>query len=325
MNHKQIQAPGAASPVQSATSGYASEPAPFNITFLALNVVRCEAMHRLIFHNDRIIDLADARIAPTIAGLLYGWGVFTTLRIYDGKAFAFDRHWKRLVLHAEKARVPVPLDLKQARRAIETLIFENSVEQGRARLTLLKGDAGPWRPESSQESDLLIFISSDAPSPRTEIALTLSRYRILSSAVLAGVKQTALLENLFAREEARSRLFNEAVMLNERGEIVSATSANIFWVQGDEVFTPSLSTGCVAGITRLFVQEIAKRWNLHVVQGGFPIDRLLHAREVFLTSTAHEVTIVSSFDSKQYNNKQARIAKLLSREFQKLARDVKMS
>ncbi len=288
------------------------------------NAFQFASMHRLIYHNDRIIDAADARISPTAAGLLYGWGVFTTLRIYDGKAFAFDRHWKRLMIHAERSRVPVALDLKQATRAIDKLITANSVEQGRARLTLLRGDAGSWRVEPGSETEFLIFTSSEAPRARADLALTLSPYRVLSTALLAGVKQTAMLENLFALEEARSRDFNEAVLLNERGEIVSAAAANIFWVQGDEVCTPSLATGCVSGITRHFIHEITTRWKLHLVEGSFPVQRLLDAREVFLTSTVREVTIVSSFDAKQYNNKQARIAKLISREFQKLVRDAKI-
>jgi branched-subunit amino acid aminotransferase/4-amino-4-deoxychorismate lyase len=275
-------------------------------------------MHSLIFHNDRIVEVSESRIAPTIGGLLYGWGVFTTLRIYDGKPFAFDLHWKRLLLHAEKARVSVPIDVKRARRALDKLIEANSVEQGRARLTLLKGDAGSWRVEPGRESEFLIFTASEAPRARAELAITLSPYRVLSTSLLAGVKQTALLENLFALEEARLRDFNEAVLLNERGEIVSATAANIFWVQGDEIFTPSLATGCVAGVTRHFVHEIALRWKLHVVEGGFTVQRLLDARELFLTSTARGVAIVSSFDAKQYSNRQARIAKLISREFQKL-------
>ena len=278
-------------------------------------------MHHLIFHNDKIVDAAGARIAPTSAGLLYGWGVFTTLRIHNRRAFAFDRHWKRLTKHAEGVHIQVPLDLKQARRAIDKLIAANVVDQGRARLTLLKGDAGTWRVEPERETEFLIFTSPELAAPRTDLALTLSPYRLLSTALLAGVKQTAMLENLFALEEARSRQFHEAVLLNERGEIVSATAANIFWVQGDEVFTPSLATGCIGGITRQFIHEIAKRWKLHLVEGSFPVQRLLDAREVFLTSTAREVTIVSSFDAKQYTNRQARIAKLISREFQKLMRD----
>jgi len=282
-------------------------------------------MHPLIFQNDRIVDAGEAKIAPTIAGLLYGWGVFTTLRICDGKPFAFDLHWKRLLLHAEKTRVEVSFDLKQARRALDKLIAVNAVDHGRARLTLLKGDAGSWRVEPGPATEFLIFTSSDVPRARADLALTVSPYRVLSTALLAGVKQTAMLENVFALEEARSRDFNEAVMLNERGEIVSATAANIFWVQGDEVFTPSLSTGCVAGVTRHFVHEIATKWKLHLVEGGFPIQRLLDAREVFLTSTAREVTIASSFDAKRYPNKQARIAKLIAREFQKLIRGAKIA
>ncbi|HXI90676.1 MAG TPA: aminotransferase class IV, partial [Blastocatellia bacterium] len=158
-------------------------------------------MHSLIYQNDRIIDAKDARIAPTAAGLLYGWGVFTTLRIYDGKPFAFERHWKRLMNHAETARVPAALDLKHARRAIDKLIAANKVEQGRARLTLLKGDAGSWRVEPGKETEFLIFTSSEIPQARADLALTLSPYRVLSTALLAGVKQTAMLENLFALEE----------------------------------------------------------------------------------------------------------------------------
>ena len=278
-------------------------------------------MDRLIYHNDHIIDSTEARIAPTMAGLLYGWGVFTTLRIYDGKAFGFDRHWKRLIKHAEKARITVLPDLKSIRRAIDKLISANSVVHGRARLTLLKGDAGSWRTGPGPQTESLIFTSSEVPRVSSDLALTLSPYRILSTALLAGVKQTAMLENLFALEEARSRGFNEALLLNERGEMVSTAAANIFWVQGDEIFTPSLATGCVAGITRHFIRQLTTRWKLHLVEGSFPIQRLLDAREVFLTSTAREVSIVSSFDSKEYSIKQARIARLLSREFQKLVRD----
>ena len=281
-------------------------------------------MHSLIYHNNQIIDVKESRIPPTSAGLIYGWGVFTNLRIYGGEAFAFDRHWNRLVAHAEKARVPVALDLKNARMALDKLITANSVKQGRARITLLKGETGSWRSESGVDSELLMFTSEEASSARDDLTLTLSPYRLLSTALLAGIKQTAMLENLFALEEARSRNFNEAVLLNERGEIVSATAANIFWVIGDEVFTPSISTGCVSGITRHFIHEIAVRWKLHLVEGSFPVQRLLEAREVFLTSTAREVSIVSSFDAKQYSNRQAKISKLISREFQKLTRDAKI-
>ncbi|HEX8185955.1 MAG TPA: aminotransferase class IV, partial [Blastocatellia bacterium] len=225
-------------------------------------------MDRLIYHNEGIIDAPDARVAPTLAGVLYGWGVFTTLRIYDGKAFEFERHWERLLRHAEKARVSVPIDGKQASQALAELVAANSTAQGRARLTVLKGEAGSWRGVSDRPAEVLIFTSSEMPRPRSELAITISPYRLLSTSQLAGIKQTAMLENLFALEEARARGFADAVMLNERGEVVATTAANLFWVQGDEVFTPSLGTGCVAGVTRRIVQEIIARWQLHLVEGS---------------------------------------------------------
>lgn len=282
-------------------------------------------MDRLIYHNDRIIDIADARIDPQSAGLLYGWGVFTTLRIYNGAAFALDRHLERLLRHAEKARIDTPIDLNTARHAINDLIAANAVEQGRARLTLLKRDAGAWRVESARETELLIFTSSEPVRSTRELTLTISPIRLHASSPLAGIKQTSLIEQLLALEEARSRQFSEAVLLNERGEIVSATAGNIFWVEGDELYTPSLATGCIAGITRGFIYDVARRMGLHLVEGGFPVQRLLDASEVFITSTTREVAPVVSFDIKEYNQKQSRLTRLLAREFQKLVRNAKIT
>jgi 4-amino-4-deoxychorismate lyase len=281
-------------------------------------------MDRLIYHNDRIVESGEARIEPQSAGLLYGWGVFTTMRIYSGAAFALDRHFERLLRHAEKARINSALDLNTIRRAVNELITVNSVEHGRARLTLLKGEAGAWRSEAARESELLIFTASESPRAARNLTLTISPLRLHSSGPLSGVKQTSLIEHLLALDEARSRQFSEAVLINERGEMVSATAGNIFWVEGDELYTPSLATGCIAGITRGFVYDLTRRIGVHLVEGGFPVQRLLDANEVFITSTAREIAPVVSFDIKEYNQKQARLTRLLAREFQKLVRNAKI-
>lgn len=250
--------------------------------------------------------------------------MFTTVRIYGGVAFAFDRHWDRLERHSEQARIPMPISREEAERALKELIAANCVSDGRARVTILQGEAGSWQSGSARQSEALIFTSSERPRPRRDIALTLSPYRVLSHGPLAGVKRTAMLENLLALEEARARGFNEAIMLNERGEIVGATSANIFWVEGGDLFTPSLGTGCVAGITRQIVLEIAHRMRIKVFEGGFTVQNLLGASEVFLTSTAREIALVSSFDLRAYDAGSARITPHLIREFHKLIRDAKI-
>ncbi len=282
-------------------------------------------MDPLIYHNGRIVNVTDARIAPTSAGVLYGWGVFTTLRVYNGKVFQLDRHWERLIRHAEIAEIPPPLSLEEARDAFSNLVKANSLDHGRARITILKGGAGAWRVGSPQQSDVLMFTSREEIRPSSPIAITISPYRVLSHGPLAGVKRTAMLENLLALEEARARNFSEAVMVNERGEITGAAAANVFWSEGGEIYTPSLGTGCIAGITRSIVHEIAERAGIHVVEGGFPIQRLLDAGEVFLTSTARGIAPVSSFDVKQYNLGRARLTKLIAREFQKMTRGARIT
>ncbi len=277
-------------------------------------------MDRLIYHNDRIVDAAEAEVLPTLAGALYGWGVFTTARIYEGKVFAFERHWERITRDGEKARISVPFELEQARRAVDELVEANKAREGRVRLTLLKGEAGGWRIEPGRESEFFIFTSSETIRPRRETAITMSPYRMLSFGPLAGVKRTAMLENLLALEEARSRGFAEAVMLNERGEMVSVTSANLFWIERDELYTPSPATGCIAGVTRALVCETARKMGIHVVEGSFTVQSLLDANEVFLTSTTREISSVTSFDIKEYDHKLARLTRHINREFQKLLR-----
>jgi 4-amino-4-deoxychorismate lyase len=171
---------------------------------------------------------------------------------------------------------------------------------------------------------VLIFTTSDAARPPSPIALTVSPYRLLSSGPLTGIKRTAMIENLLAYDEARSRDFDEAVLLNERGEMVGATAANLFWAQGDELFTPSLATGAIPGITRRYVIELAARARLHVVEGSFTTQRLLDAREAFLTSTTREIAPVASYDVKQYNPREANITRVIQRRFRELTRDARM-
>jgi branched-chain amino acid aminotransferase len=281
-------------------------------------------MDRLIFHNEQIVEATSATVAATLAGVQYGWGIFTTLRAYEGKVFAFDRHFERLVKHSEKARVPFFLNQNSTKRAIDELIQANALVNGRVRLTILKGIAGSWRTLQERESEVFIFSTSEQLQKPRDLNLTISPYRLLSSNPLAGVKRTAMLENLLAYDEARSRNFDEAVMLNERGEIVSATAGNIFWVEGNELCTPSLGTGCIAGITRAQVLEIAKRINIHVVEASFPLPRLLDASEVFLTSTARGITLIKSYDFKTYDIRLASMTRNISHQFKKLTTNAKM-
>jgi branched-chain amino acid aminotransferase len=142
-----------------------------------------------------------------------------------------------------------------------------------------------------------------APNPhkaRGPLAITVSPYRVSTSSPLAGIKCTAYLGNLIAFEEARARGFGEAVVLDERGEVVEATTANVFWVRDGELYTPSLQTTCLAGVTRRLVLEAAARRRLSVVEGSFGLGAVRDADEVFLTNSGWGVLQVAEFDIHRY-------------------------
>lgn len=126
------------------------------------------------------------------------------------------------------------------------------------------------------------------------LKLTVSPFRINSQSPLAGVKSANYLENLLSLEEAKRRGFDEAVRLNEKDEVVSAATANIFWTRGGEIFTPALAAGALRGTTRDFLLE-----NFAVCQRRAALEELKSADEIFLTSAGIGVAKVGILESRK--------------------------
>src|SRR5450631_3112216 len=82
-------------------------------------------MHRFLLHNDEIREAAETSLAAGQVGLLAGWGVFSTLRVYDGVMFAWERHWKRMQTDAARLHVPFPADPQWLESRLQRLIEAN--------------------------------------------------------------------------------------------------------------------------------------------------------------------------------------------------------
>jgi branched-subunit amino acid aminotransferase/4-amino-4-deoxychorismate lyase len=150
------------------------------------------------------------------------------------------------------------------------------------------------------------------------MSLAVSPYRFNTFSPLAGIRSLNYLEQVLSWEEAQARDFDEAVMLNERGEIVSATMANIFWAREGTLHTPALSTGAIAGITRGAVVELAGKQFIPVIEGVYDLGDLTEAEEIFLTSASLGVALVTTFDFRQYSVATANICARLSDAFRDL-------
>ena len=262
-------------------------------------------MHPRIIYNNRLVEATKARVPSVTAATLYGRGVFTTLAVYQSRPFLWPEHWARLASHAEKVGVDCKtFDRDGVRKLLAKLIEANDVEEGRARITLLDGTGGgAWKASGtdSRRTNLLIT-TGDAARPPAEngLALTVSPHRINTLSPLVGVKCVNYLDHLMSWDEARARDFDEAVVLNERGEIASAAVANIFWVKDGTIHTPALTTGALAGTTRARVITLAGALSVPLVEGVYELSHLGDADEIFLTSAGLGVGVVTTFDFHRY-------------------------
>jgi branched-subunit amino acid aminotransferase/4-amino-4-deoxychorismate lyase len=260
------------------------------------------AMHPHVILNNRLVKAADARLPAVSASAMYGRGVYTTVAVHRGRAFLWDAHWSRLLAHAERAGVECDFGDNETALALARLIEANKIERGRARVHLLaRAVRDRWKfvGGDGRASDLLM-LTADALAHADTLALTVSPYRVNTCSPLVGVKCVSRLEHVLAWEEARGRDFDEAVVLNERGEIAGATHANLFFIKHGTAHTPALATGALAGTTRARIIELAEELAVPVVEGAYSLHDLGEADEIFLTSSALGVEIVTDFDFHRY-------------------------
>src|SRR5216683_1586566 len=219
-----------------------------------------------VLHNDSLLPIEKVRLSPGQAGLICGWGLFTTIRISRGEAFAYERHWRRLEKDAALIRLPMPYTAAKVRVHLHEVIRANNVAEGCARI-----------------------YSAPLPEYREPVRLGLRAHGRHAASPLAGVKSISWLPNVWAVAEAQKEGFDEVVLLNERGEVAECTAANIFAVRNRKIYTPPLNSGCLEGVTRGILSEIAPEAGINVVEQTLRPEDLYSADEVFISSTNRNI------------------------------------
>src|SRR6516162_3926746 len=246
-------------------------------------------IHRFVFHNDEVKPVEKTRWSPGQGGLICGWGLFTTVRIVRGEAFAYERHWRRLEKDAALIRLPLIYSGARVRVQLQELIRTNRVKEGCARIYLVWNTVGSWKSDEKMAEVDLVITTADLPHYPEMVRLALREHGRHAASPLAGVKTISWLDSVWAAEEAKREGYDEVVLLNERGEVSECTAANIFAVRNDKVITPPLSSGCLEGVTRGVLMEIAAEAGTAVVEQAMRPEDLYVAEEVFITSTNRNV------------------------------------
>jgi len=268
----------------------------------ASSSARIKAMHRFLLHNDEIREAGDLGLSPGQVGLLSGWGVFSTLRVYDGVMFAFERHWERMRRDAERIRVPFPAQPEWLESRLQRLIEANQSAPSKPlnatlRVVVVRNRGGLYEgPGIHRDFDTIAFTVDMVRWPET-VKLGLVPHGRHAASEFAGTKYTSWAENLTRYERAHQQGLDEVILLNERGEVAECTSANVFIVDSDRrVWTPPLSSGGLGGITRAGLLEEIRDPEIAIAEKPLLPSDLSSASEVFVTSTTRELLPVVSIE-----------------------------
>ncbi len=259
-------------------------------------------MHKFVFHNDNLLPLEQVRLSPGQAGLLNGWGVFTTIRTYEGQPFAFERHWKRLTTDAHRIDLPMDQSEAQVRERLMELLRANEVVDGCARIYLVYNKIGIWSSREQMPTVDLIMYTTDLPLRVGPVKLGVQLNGRHAAHPLAGTKVTSWLQNVWLAEQAHARGFEDMVLVNERDEVAECTAGNLYCAKAGSVLTPPLSSGCLAGVSRQILLEEAERIGVSISEHVMGLEEFLDSDEIFITSTTRQVQLVSHIEERKFTH-----------------------
>ena len=250
--------------------------------------------------NNQIIKEDQAFISVGERGFRFGDGAFETCRIVDGIIYNSEAHFARLKSGLEAIKIKIELhDLKNN---CQKLIEKNSLKNGLIRIYISRGIGSLGYLPLADIKPLTVIETLEIPKLKaSSLKLCLSEITKISIKSLPiNYKLAQGLNSILARIEAARQGYFDAVLLNEAGEICEASSANIFWIKNDILYTASEECGILLGTAR---QKIIDLSPIKIVKVRAKIDELLNADEVFLTNASLGVMAVDQFIEKKYQQK----------------------
>lgn len=253
-----------------------------------------------IYINGDYLPENEVKISPFDHGFLYGLGVFETFRIYDGHPFLLDDHFQRLAKGAKELNIELKLEKQDVEVALLNLLTLNNLKDAYVRLNISAGEAPiGLQTEAYTNPNVIIFIkpiSSSLPKTKKATFLKIARN---SPEGKERLKSHHYLNNILGKREI-SDLNQEGIFLSDKGHVAEGIVSNIFWAKDGQVFTPSLNTGILNGITRQFVLKMLKRNNITFQEGFYFPSDVIEADEVFITNSIQEIVLITSLNEHEY-------------------------
>src|SRR5437762_1995418 len=281
-----------------------------------------------IFVDGEFVPEEDAKVSVFDHGLLYGDGIFEGIRFYNGRVFRLEEHLDRLWDSARSICLEIPMSARAIGEAVLETIRQNDLRDGYIRLIVTRGVGNlGLNPEQCKTPSVIIIAAqialySEEMYKKGLTIVTVATRRTNPSALNPAVKSLNYLNNVMARIEANQANADEALMLNDDGNVAECTARNVFIVKHGHIFTPPITAGALRGITRSVVFEIAAETGIKVIEADVTRHDVFIADECFLTGTAAEIIAVVKADGRPIGNgKPGPITTRMMTRFRQLTRE----
>ena len=261
-----------------------------------------------IYIDGKFYSEANAKVSVFDHGLLYGDGIFEGIRFYNGRVFRLEQHLERLWNSARSICLDIPMTRQEMTEALLETIRQNHLRDGYIRLVVTRGVGNlGLNPEQCKNPSVIIIAATIAlyheDFYRKGLSIvTVATRRSNPASLNPAVKSLNYLNNVMARIEANLASADEALMLNDAGNVAECTADNVFIIKHGQIFTPPTTAGALQGITRSVVSDIAGEFDLKVIEADFTRHDIFVADECFLTGTAAEIVPVVKADGRIIGN-----------------------
>jgi len=283
-------------------------------------------MKQKIFVNGTFLSPSEAKISTLETGFLFGYGLFETMRSYEGFIFKLSEHIERLTLSAQFFKIPLPFSKKDIAKMVQKTLIVNNLNNAYIKIILSGGEYTGELSKPSQKSNLIIIAKPFTSYPdiyyTQGVSATFSTIRRNPSSPIYTHKTLNFLENLLAKREAEEKKFQEALFLNTKGYLAEGCTTNIFLIKKEKVITPSLDSGILPGITREVVLNLCRLLGLSHEERKVKLEELYKAEEAFLTNSLREILPLTRIDSHIIGRKGkvGEITRTLMEEYKKLTK-----
>jgi branched-chain amino acid aminotransferase len=261
-----------------------------------------------IYIDGKFYSEASAKVSVFDHGLLYGDGIFEGIRFYNGRVFRLEEHLARLWDSARSICLEIPMTVRDMTEAVLETIRQNHLRDGYIRLLVTRGIGNlGLNPMQCKRPSVIIIAAMIALYHESFYRkgltiVTCATRRSNPAALNPAVKSLNYLNNVMARIEANLANADEALMLNDAGNVAECTADNVFVIKRGQIFTPPITAGALRGITRGIVFEIAAELGIKVLETDITRHDIFVADECFLTGTAAEIIPVVKADGRLIGN-----------------------